>query len=74
MAIKVFLVPMGYVNKFSELFGISVHVWRKKFLNDKFHSDLFIFLSVFFVLKVISNISLLFTIIKITALSYKFYL
>ena len=71
---KSFLVPLGYVSKFSEFFGISVHVWRKEFLNDKFHSDLFIFLSVFFVLKVISSISLLFTIIKITVLSHKFYL
>ena len=38
-------------NKFSEHFMLSVcTIWRNEFLNDKFHSDLFIFLgsSLFF--------------------------
>ena len=36
---NVFLVTMRIC-----LHAISLHVWRNEFLNDKFHSDLFIFL------------------------------
>ena len=45
IAMNVFLVITEICQPiFKAFYAISLHLWRNEFLNDKFHSDLFVFL------------------------------